>query len=260
LTIGLLTDSFNRLHQSLGLQAGTKAEADRGHIKGMEFEVELYSAFARLGAQFDDNTELVRNSTGTKSRCKRGDFVATLGETSGAPGYRLVVEVKNTQMTSKAAMDELQQAKENRGAGTGLMVFARGTEPAEIGDFRRIGEDFYVTVDKDELAAGRPLVYLTAAYQIARALAVTTTRKQAAGQINLQQIRDQVDALGTWSDRIAEWVGKARTIQGHGQFFEKQANELKADLDLRLRTILNGLQTSEETGAAGGREREVAQQ
>ena len=56
MTIGLLTDSFNRLHQSLGLQAGTKAEADRGHIKGMEFEVELYSAFARLGAQFDDDT------------------------------------------------------------------------------------------------------------------------------------------------------------------------------------------------------------
>jgi hypothetical protein len=154
----------------------------------------------------------------------------------------MVVEVKNTTLSSKQAQAELQEAKQNRKAATGVLVFARGTEPPEIGNFRRIGEDFYVTVDRDDLAAGEPLVFLEAAYQIARALAVATTRKEAAGQLNLQQIRDQVDALATWSDRLAEMVTKARTIQTSGQFLEKHANDLKADLDTRVGTIVRALQ------------------
>jgi hypothetical protein len=238
----LLTESFHRLHQSLGVQAGAKAEADRGHVKGMEFEADLYEVFARMGARYDDVTELVRNTPGEIPRRKTGDFVAVLGETSGAPGYRMVVEVKNTTLSSKQAQAELQEAKQNRKAATGVLVFARGTEPPEIGNFRRIGEDFYVTVDRDDLAAGEPLVFLEAAYQIARALAVATTRKEAAGQLNLQQIRDQVDALATWSDRLAEMVTKARTIQTSGQFLEKHANDLKADLDTRVGTIVRALQ------------------
>jgi hypothetical protein len=85
-------------------------------------------------------------------------------------------------------------------------------------------------------------MFLEAAYQIVRALAVATTRKEAAGHLNLQQIRDLVDALSTWSDRIAEMVTKAKTIQNSGQFLEKQANELKADLDTCVATILRTLQ------------------
>jgi hypothetical protein len=234
----LLNESFNRLHQTLGVQMGARAEADRGHVKGMEFEADLYQVFARLGARFDDVTEMVRNTAGEMARRKTGDFLAILGESSGAPGYRMVVEVKNTTLSPKLAQAELQEAKQNRKAGTGVMVFARGTEPVEIGNFRRIGEDFYVTVDRDDLAAGQPLVFLEAAYQIARALAVSTTRTEAAGQLNLQQIHDQVDALATWSDRLAEMVTKARTIHGHGLFLEKHANELKADLETRVAIIL----------------------
>lgn len=240
----MLSEFFGQLNQSLGIKAATTAEAERGHVKGIVFEEDLYSVFAQLGNQLGDSTELVRGTVGVVSRCKKGDFVCTLGDTSGAPGLGVVVEVKDQQLRLKDAIDELQEAKKNREAVSGIFVFARGTEPAEIGDFRRIGEDFYVTVDKDDLAAGKPLMFLDSAYKIARALAVAAARKEEAGELDLQAIQDQLDALASWTDRISDMATKARTIQSSGKLIEQCANELKTDLDARINAMLQALQQS----------------
>jgi hypothetical protein len=178
----------------------------------------------------------------TASRCKKGDFVAKLGDTSGAPGLRIVVEVKDQTYRWKDTIDELQEAKKNREAISGIFVFARGTEPAEIGDFRRIGEDFYVTVDKEDLAGGKPLMFLDSAYKIARALAVAATRKEQAGELDVQLIQNQLDGLAAWSDRIADMATKARTIQCSGKIIEQCSADLKADLDLRIANVVKALQ------------------
>lgn len=238
---GMLSDFFTQLNQSLGIKAATAAEAERGHVKGIVFEEDLYTVFAELGNQLGDETELVRGTVGAVSRCKKGDFVATLGETSGAPGLSVVVEVKDQPLRLKDAIDELQEAKKNREALSGIFVFARGTEPAEIGDFRRIGEDFYVTVDKDDLADGKPLMFLDSAYKIARALAVAATRKEEAGELDVQLIRDQLDALSAWTDRISDMATKARTIQSSGKLIEQCASDFKVDLDARISAILKAL-------------------
>lgn len=240
----MLTEFFGQLNQSLGIKTATAEEAQKGHVKGMEFERDLYDIFAEAGRQLGDDTELVRGSVGTVSRCKKGDFLSTLGESSGAPGLRIVVEVKDQPVRLKDAIDELQDAKANREAAVGIFVFARGAEPAEIGDFRRIGEDFFVTVDKDDLRNGQPLLFLDSAYRIARALMVAAERKEAAGEIDLQKIQDQVDALSAWSDRIADMARKARTIQSSGKLIEEAANELKVDLDNRVEEVIRLLRRS----------------
>jgi hypothetical protein len=126
----------------------------------------------------------------------------------------------------------------------GIYVIARGTEPCEVGDFRKIGEDFYVTVDKDDLNAGRPVMFLDVAYRIARALAVAAGRKQAAGEIDVQKIEEQIDAIAAWSDRIVDMATKARTIQNSGRLIEQCAADLKNELDLRLARILHMLRTT----------------
>jgi len=238
----MLTTFFGQLNQSLGIKTAIAAEAAKGHVKGVVFEEDLYQPFAEVGRQVGDETALVRGTVGVVSRCKKGDFLVTLGETSGAPGQKLVVEVKDQSMRLKDAIDELQEAKKNREASCGIFVFARGCEPAEVGDFRRIGEDFYVTVDKDDLLANQPLLFLESAYKIARALTVAAARKNQAGELDLQKIQDQVDALATWSDRIADMATKARTIQNSGRLIEECANDLKLDLDTKVAAILKGLQ------------------
>jgi hypothetical protein len=239
---GMLFSFFQQLNESLGIKAATAAEAEKGHVKGMVFEEDLYHAFAELGREIGDETDLVRGTVGAVSRCKKGDFLATLGETSGAPGQRVVVEIKDQPVRLNNAIDELHEAKINREAACGIFVFARGCEPPEVGDFRRIGEDFYVTVDKEDLASGRPLLYLEAAYKIARALTVAAVRRDQAEELDLQKLKDHIDALATWSDRIADMATKARTIQNSGRLIEQCAADLKQDLDTRVAAILIALQ------------------
>ncbi len=111
-------------------------------------------------------------------------------------------------------------------------------EPSEVGDFGRVGADFYSTVDLADLQAGKPLVFFDSAYRIARARVVASTRKEAGGEVDFHRIQDQVDTLAAWSDRIADMTTKARTIQNSGRVIEQCANELKADLDQRVAAVL----------------------
>src|SRR5262249_21784001 len=103
---GMLSEFFAQLNQSLGIKTAIATEAERGHVKGIVFEQDLYRVFSNLGNELGDDTELVRGTVGATSRCKKGDYVATLGESSGAPGLRIVVEVKDQCLRLKDAIDE----------------------------------------------------------------------------------------------------------------------------------------------------------
>ncbi len=168
----------------------------------------------RPGGQLGDETELVRGSQGADGRSKKGD----LSPCSGNRRAGRVRESRSRSRTNKflkAAIDELQEAKANREASRrpGSSCSRAHAEPSEVGDFRRIGEDFYVTVDCADLEAGKPMLFFDSAYRIARAMVVATARKEAAGEVDFHKTQGQVDALAAWSDRIADMATKARTIQ-----------------------------------------------
>ena len=235
----LVSTSFEKINRAMGHSDGTAEEAKKGHVKGIRFEQELYDDyFVSLCTHCDDDPSLVARTPGHIDSCKTGDLMSTLGEATGAPGVNIVVEVKDRAVKLKDARTELQDAKANRKAAIGIFVWSRGTEPTEVGDFRRIGDDFYVTVDAEDMRAGKPLLYFDAAYRIARAMAVAAVRKESANEIDLGQIENHIEALGTWSERIADMSVKARTIQKSGKLIEDCATDMKEELDRRVAEVL----------------------
>lgn len=236
---GMLAESFEKINRAMGHNDGQEQEAKKGTFKGIKFEQELYDDyFVPLCTQCDDEPSMVARTAGHIDGCKVGDLVSTLGEATGAPGVNIVIEVKDRAVKLKDARTELQEAKVNRKAAVGIYVWSRGTEPTEVGDFRRIGDDFYVTVDADDLCAGKQLLYFDAAYRIARAMAVAAVRKESANEVDLGQIENSIEALGTWSERIADMSVKARTIQKSGKLIEDCATDLKEELDRRVSDVL----------------------
>jgi hypothetical protein len=240
----MLSEFFGQLNQSLGIKTGAAAEAERGHLKGLVFEEDLYGMFANLSSQLGDHTEFVRGTAGAVGRSKKGDFLATLGDTSGAPGVRIVVEVKNQPMRLKDAIDEMEEAKKNREAACGIFIFARGTEPVEVGDFRRIGEDFYCTVEKADLCEGKPLLCFETAYKVARAIVIAAVGREAAGELDLASIGQHIDALLTWTARVTDMATKAATIQKSGKIIEETAQDLNRELNTRLSDVLRLLRAA----------------
>lgn len=241
----MIDNAFSGLREALGIKAARAEEAERGHVKGLSFEQDLYEVVATMGRQFGDETELVRGTPGVQ-KCKTGDHVVTLGETTGAPGLRIVIEAKDQDYKVKKAVAELQDAKKNREAVSGVFVFAKGSEPIEIGNFKRIDNDFYCTVDKSALNEGGPLPFLWAAYELARVQAVTTVRKEASGKLDLGRIQQHIDGIAAWVPRFGEIITKANTVQKSGSAIESTAKEIKDDIERRVEEVLALLRCDQE--------------
>lgn len=233
---------FNELKEALGVKAGKALEAEKGTEKGREFEIALYDYVAKLGRSLGDSTENVRSLVGSIERCKVGDYVISLGEQTAAPGQKIVIEAKKSQAYKlKDAIAELAEAKENREASVGILAFAKGCEPPEVGDFLRVGSDFFITVDEGCLNDGIPLLYLDAAYKVLRALIVTTARKEEKKELNIDQIRNEIESVIAQVSRLSEISTKAKTISTNSKFIEETVADLKADIDPRLTQILKML-------------------
>jgi hypothetical protein len=233
----MLENCLGEIKQSLGVEQGRRLEAGRGHVKGLNFEEDLYERIALWGQELGDETEFVRGTPGVLGR-KLGDQLITLGDTTGAPGTKIVVESKDQPLRLKDARDELEKAKKNREAVCGIFAFAKGCEPPEVGDFRRIGEDFFCTVDKQFLNSGEPLLYMEAAYKIARAQAVAVIRAEESGTMDLQRVRDHLDALAEWVRQMGEVATKASTVRKNGEAIETAVTTMKKDMEQRINTVL----------------------
>jgi hypothetical protein len=231
---------FVELREALGIEKGKKIEAEKGTEKGREFELSLYDRVASLGRQLGDTTENVRGQVGSIPRRKVGDYVICLGETCSAPGRRIVVEVKKEQgYKLRNATDELKDAKENRDADVGIFVFAKGYEPPEVGDFHRIGNDFYITVDEEAVTKNQPILYFEAAYKILRTIIVTAVRKEAEDELDLNKMRSEVDALIELVERFSDLSTKARTIKSSSEHILSTVDDMKDEMEERLDTLVH---------------------
>lgn len=239
----ILSGGLADIKQALGVAQGRKEEAERGHVKGFSFQEELYQYVAQLGNELGDETDFVGNTAARNG--KEGDYLITLAETSGAPGLSMVVEVKNRQLPLKKAREELTDAKKNRRAAIGIFIWAKGCEPPEVGDFRMSEDDFYCTADNDDLAAGRPLLFVAAAYKVARMMAVLKTRKDAAGKFDAPQLQGHIEAIVKEIDSLGKMAKKAGSIKKHGEELEEDLLKLHEKLDSRLNQVLNLLSLDE---------------
>ncbi len=233
---GMFVACLAELKRAQGVKDGRQQEAERGHVKGFVFQDAVYERLAGWGRELEDLTDSVGGIKGQNG--KDGDHLITLGETSGAPGLKIVVETKDQSKRLRDAREELQRAKKNRGAVSGIYAFSKGCEPPEVGDFLRVGDDFFCTVDKEALAAGAPLLFVEAAYRIARVLAVAAARKEGADKLDVEAIEQHIDALTEWVKRMGEVATKASTIKKNGEFIETTVKDMQADMQVRLKAIL----------------------
>ena len=204
-----IADGFARLNERLtameAAAAARGAERAKSAAKGGDFEDLLEVELGRIARGAGDLIDRTGTETGTGVRSKKGDFVITLDAaiTHGAD-LRVVVEAKDRVLSMRAARDELREARENRGAAIGLMVFTPAHAPASIDPFTVIGEDVYCVIDPED---PDPAV-LEAAVRLARLLALASLREReveidaAAVAGALRGIRELMDSTRALKSRL----------------------------------------------------------
>jgi len=190
-----VADGFSRLNERLvAIEAAANARASeraKSAAKGVDFEDLLEAMLGDIARGCGDLIDRTGTEAGDVIRSKKGDFVLTLNpaQTAGAE-LRIVVEAKDRAMSGRLMRDEIREAKINRGAAVGLVVFTPAHAPSGIAPFDLRAGDVYCVIDPDAADAGT----LEAAVRLARLLALLSLREQVA-EVDASAIKQALDGV-----------------------------------------------------------------
>ena len=212
-------------------------EAERGSAKGRTYEESVAEALDAIAAAQGDDCDAVGDTKGVGGR--KGDVVVALDACAGPARGRIVFEAKNSKLSKKQALAELDEAMATRDADYGIFVVpADDRLPAKTHDLREFnGNKLFVVFDPE---AGER-VGLELAYKLARAR-VLMARGDAAG-VDPAAVRAEVErALGAMEDvrRVKSQLTQATTyITEASKIVDTLAGNVRGHLgqiDVLLRT------------------------
>ena len=190
-----LNERLTAIEAAASARAGERA---RSAAKGADFEDLLEGMLADTVRGTDHLIERTTDEAGNVIRSKKGDFVLTVDpSTTRGSAVRIVLEAKDRAISGRAMRDEITEAKRNRDAAVGLVVFSTAHAPAGIAPFDVRMGDVYCAIDPDD---PQPAT-LDAALRLARLLALAATRETdgdvdaAAVHEALERVRAELDAV-----------------------------------------------------------------
>src|SRR4051794_26052233 len=190
-----VASGFERLNERLtAIEAAAAARgAERAHsaAKGADFEDVLEAMLADVARGSGDLVDRTGGEIGEVLRSKKGDFVVTVDPIrTGGAELRIVVEAKDRAMSVRSIREELREAKQNRAAAVGLVVFSPAHAPARIAPFDVRAGDVYCVIDP----ANPDSATLEAAVRLARLLALASLRDVEA-EIDVEAVRAALAAV-----------------------------------------------------------------
>ena len=216
-----VSDGFTRLNERLtaieAAGAARAGERQRSSAKGADFEDLVGTLLGEVCRGTGDAVDRTGDETGDVIRSKKGDFLLTIDPalTRGAD-LRVVIECKDRSISGKQMRDELTEAKRNRAAQVGLVVFTPAHAPAGIAPFDvRLG-DVYCVIDPE---APDPAV-LDAAIRLARLHGIATLSERevevdtAAIGAALIVVRGQLDAIRALKTQLTSIGTMSREVNG----------------------------------------------
>ena len=186
---------FEALQAKLAaLEAAQSARADersRSAAKGGDFEDLLEGMLGDVARGANDLLERTGTEAGDAGRSKKGDFVITIDpELTRGSDLRIVIEAKDRAISGRAMREELREAKTNRDASIGLVVFSAEHAPTGIAPFDVRAGDVYAVIDP----ADPDRATLEAAVKLARLLALAASREIEA-EVDLAEVQRSLTAI-----------------------------------------------------------------
>ncbi|MBF6606001.1 MAG: hypothetical protein IVW53_10510 [Chloroflexi bacterium] len=210
-----ISDGFAQLNERLtAIEAAAAARATeraRSAAKGVDFEDVIEAMLGDLARANGDLLDRTANEAGDVIKSKKGDFVLTVNEAlARGADLRVVIEAKDRAISGRAIRDELREAKTNRSAAVGLVVFTPAHAPTGIAPFDIRAGDVYCVIDP----AAPEITTLEAAVRLARLLAVATLVERevevdaAAVSAALAGIREQLETIKALKSQLTS-IGNA---------------------------------------------------
>jgi hypothetical protein len=186
---------------------------------GLEFE-EAVTAFVTAAVQGAPCVvEASGHATGAIARCKKGDVVVRFTSESAFSGSAVVFEAKrDASYTAQKALDELDEARKNRGASAGVFIMARSHAPEAFPRFARYGNNVLTVWDEEDPSSAP---YLQSAVLLGMGLVTRTKTLGDAADIS---------ALRDLESRIEQELERLTKMEKHSESIKKSANNLSEEI------------------------------
>ena len=163
----------------------------------------------------DHLLERAADDAGDVIRSRKGDFVVTLDpEAARGSTLRIVVECKDRRISGRAMREELAEARRNRDACVGLVVFSAAHAPSGIAPFDiRLG-DVYCVIDPaapDQAISTRRCAS-RACWRSRRCASERAEMDAAAVRDALERIRAQLDSVRALKVQLTTIGSAAREV------------------------------------------------
>jgi hypothetical protein len=229
-----VSKGFEQLNERLtAIEAAATARASersRSAAKGADFEDLVEEMLADIVRGSDHLIERTSDAAGNVMRSKKGDFVVTLDPaTVRGATLRVVVECKDRQVSGRAMRDELIEARRNRDAAVGLVVFSTAHAPAGIAPFDVRMGDVYCAIDPTEPEPAT----LEAAVRLARLLALATVRDSST-EVDASAVHDALDRVSAELDAVRGLKTKLTTIGTAAQAVNAGLDQLREGVMARI--------------------------
>jgi len=190
-----------------------REEAARSTTHGLIFEDVVCEFLTREAQKLGDIATRTGETTGLIKGCKVGDCVIELSPESAAPGAKIIAEAKEKgQFALSKAREEIEKARDNRGAQIGLFVYSCRTAPLEFqaSPLQRYGSDVFVAWDPEDPSTD---LVLRTACTLARALCVRVAQHSAEQSADFEAIDAAVLEVERQTNFLSEIENSAGDIQ-----------------------------------------------
>ncbi len=222
-----------------------KEEAEKGTQKGFEYEQLVFQQVEKISSILGDNCFLVGNEQGMIFNSKTGDIVVNLNPSqTGGANLKIVFECKDKEMSLQKFLEELDEAKKNRGALLAVGIISRkdllkGVNGA-IGVFREYPNDKSICLfDKEILDP----TALEIAYKLARTrlLLGLKVKEMKSDSVDVEGIKILIEEISRKLNEfssIKSTLTKATTAIDEAKTnLDKIKDELQEKLDELLQKV-----------------------
>ena len=222
--LGRVAEMFERrlveIRDVIATERGRAEEAERGTMKGFEFEDEIEAALRMAARQIGATVERTSGEAGALDRIV-GDCVVELSS-----GTRIVVEVKNKKTLhlrgQTGILAELDLAMANRDADVAICVSKDpGAFPLEVGPINVYGRRVLVCDDGEGTLLGVALRW---------AQQMTTSDEPILDRIDADAVADRLERLAQLAERFRSNRANLTALKSSVGAVHESLGEMRSDL------------------------------
>jgi hypothetical protein len=226
--LGAMREELVRLQSERAKLAELEAERERGTAKGRTFEELVADAIDAIALVQGDACDAVGDVKGAWGRT--GDVVVDIDACSGPARGRIVFEAKTAKLSRPKALEELDEALQQRDANFAVLVVPNDEKvPAKMRQLREYnGDKLIVTFDPE--TDGQ--VGLELAYSLARARVLMS--KSESDGIDTSAVRHTVERALNAMEQVrrvkSQLTGAKTSIDNAHSILEEMAGHVREHL------------------------------